>query len=255
MTRGARRAVYGLLVVGLAAGAYGYSRHRARSRFQAPVFVAAPPGPRAPSTDLLGLRIGSSRRRDAQVALSGWGLACADRSMRALMNELRDKKRAELQRAEANGAADAVTGASILTHRSARDDNPQVRLSCEDTPSEKLRDRARSPSRGRVLLVFDDEDAPLRHVSYQRSHATWNVALADYAATRDALAARFGASRETGAPVNADPPLPKYAEHTAHFRFADFEAKVTVANLGGRGYSVAESAEVPWPIRADAPGQ
>jgi hypothetical protein len=206
---------------------------------------------------------------------AGWGVSCADRSVRTLMNELRDKKRAQIEEAKAHGTPDAVTGASILTRRTARDDNPQIRFSCEEAASSRLADRARVPlSSGRLLYVFDDERSPIRHVSYQRNHPAWDAALADFIATRDALAARLGKPTEsetgTGAARTADgtgaagaadgtagsdAPVPKYGRRVAEFRFSDLVATVSVANLGGRGYSVGEALEVPLPIRADAPAR
>jgi hypothetical protein len=261
-----------LLIVGvvIASGTLGagYFRHKARaaSRFQAQVFVDAPPGPRAPSTELLGVRVGRSHLTEVSALTAAWGVSCADRSVRTLMTELRDKKRAQVEDAKARGTPDAVTGASILTRRTARDDNPQVRFSCEGAASSRLADRARvPPSSGRLLFVFDDERAPLRHVSYQRTHSAWDAALADFIATRDALAARLGkpvetetgtgASRTADGAGASDAPVPKYGRRVAEFRFSDLVATASVANLGGRGYSVGETLEVPLPVRADAPAR
>jgi hypothetical protein len=246
------------LVVGVLGA--GYWRHRVRagaSHYAPPVLVDPPPGPRAPSAELLGARVGTSHVADVQAFTRAWGVACADRSVRTLMSELRDKKRAEVEEAKRRGTPDAVTGASILTRRTARDENPQVRLSCEDVSSSRLADRARVPSTGRLLYVFDDERAPLRHVSYQRNHAEWEPALADFASTREALSGRFGSPHEseTGTATKGptSEPLPKYARRVAEFRFSDLVATVTVANLGGRGFVVGEALEVPLPIRSDAP--
>jgi hypothetical protein len=245
------------LVVGLLGARYW--RHRVRaagSRYAPPILVDPPPGPRAPSTDLLGAHVGTSHVADVQGFTRAWGVVCEDRSVRVLMGELRDKKRAEMEEAKRRGAPDTVTGASILTRRTARDDNPQVRLSCDDVSSSRLADRARVPSSGRLLYVFDDERAPLRHVSYQRNHADWDTALSDFTTTRDALSGRLGSPREseTGTATKAptSEPLPKYARRIAEFRFSDLVATVTVANLGGRGFAVGEALEVPLPIRADA---
>ncbi|HEX7671679.1 MAG TPA: hypothetical protein VF395_18930 [Polyangiaceae bacterium] len=255
-----------LVLATLGAGYHRYQGARAASRYQAPVFVDAPAGPRAPSAELLGVRVGTSRLGDVKALTTAWGVSCADRSVRTLMNELRDKKRAQIEEAKAHGTPDAVTGASILTRHTARDDNPQIRFSCEEAQSARLVDRARMPpSNGRLLYVFDDERSPLRHVSYQRNHPAWDAALADFIATRDALAARLGkvqesetgtgASRVSDGPGTSDAPVPKYGRRLAEFRFSDLVATVSVANLGGRGYSVGETLEVPLPIRADAPAR
>jgi hypothetical protein len=253
--------------VAVAIGTLGlvYFHHRARaaSRYEPLVFVDPPPGPRAPSAELLGARVGTSHFGDVKAFTAAWGVACADRSVRTLMAEIRDKKRVQIQEAKERGTPDAVTGASILTHRTARDDNPQVRLSCEEASSSRLADRARVPSTGRVLYVFDDEHAPLRHASYQRNHPGWETALSDFTTTRDALSARFGKARESqtgtatggasASAASAAEPVPKYGRRVAEFRYSDLVATVTVANLGGRGYSVGETLEVPLPVRVNAP--
>ena len=259
-----RRGLIGAgIALGIGALGAGYWRHRAAaaSRYQAPVFVDPPAGPRAPSAELLGARVGTSRLSDVRAVVARWGITCADRSVRTLMSELRARKRADIADAKRRGTPDAVTGASILTHRTARDDNPQVRLSCEDTSSSRLVDRSRVTSTGRLLYVFDDEQAPLRHVSYERNHPAWDAALADFTTTRDAMAATLGKPRESSfgtSPENSAAEavaLPKYARRVAEFRYSDLVATVTVANLGGRGYSVGEILEVPLPVRADAPAR
>ena len=101
-------------------------------------------------------------------------------------------------------------------------------------------------------------------MSYQRNHPAWEAALSDFTTTRDALAARFGKPTESETATNAsgasdghgaDAPVPKYGRRVAEFRFSDLIATVSVANLGGRGYSVGETLEVPLPVRADAPAR
>jgi hypothetical protein len=150
-----------------------------------------------------------------------------------------------------------VSGASIVSRRTARDDNPQVRLSCEGIRASLLGDRERPASSGRVLFVFDTEGSVVRHASYQRNHAEWRDALADFESARAALASKLGAAPELarGGPAGADETdaLPKYGRRVAEWRFADLAAWITVVNLGRRGFSVSESVEVPLPVRADAP--
>lgn len=263
-TTGRRR--HWFMGVGLAAfatslllvGAYRWKRYAA-ARYVPPVFTEAEPGARAPATEWLGVRVGFARLGSVESTTASWALSCSDRGMRAMMTELREKKRDEVARAEARGEPDAVTGASILTRRTARDDNPQIRWSCIGVPSSALRDRARTPSSGRLLFVFDDERAPLRHVSYQRSHRDWASAVEDFRDTRAALSARYGHPTEKGAAANAelgaDSPLPKYGRREAEWRFSDVVASVSIANLGNYGFSVSEVVEVPWPVRADAPAR
>jgi hypothetical protein len=250
-------AIVAVVAVG-AVAAYGAFRARVReaSHYVAPPLVEPAAGPRAPSSDFAGVRIGVSRLADAKRLAAEWKLACADRSMRTLMTELRDRKRAEVRRAQAQGAADAVSGASILERKTARDENPQVRLSCDDVASNQLRDRPRTASKGRVLFVFDGEGDVVRHASYQRHHGAWEDALADFDDTKAAFTAAYGPGKESGSAAGqSTDALPKYGRRAAEWRFADLVATLTLVNLGGRGYSLSESVEVPYPVRADAPGR
>lgn len=259
-----RRLAPALVVTAVASLALGgYGAHRAKVRaareYVPPVFVDPGPGPRAPSSEWCGVEVGVSHLGDVRSTTSSWSLSCADRGSRALMSELREKKRAEVATAEARGAPDAVTGASILTRRTAHDDNPQIRFDCEDASSDRVRDRVRPASKGRLLFVFDDESAPVRHVSYQRSHGDWASALADFTDAKRALSERFGPARESGTPplseLTVESPLPKYTRREAAVRYSDLVAKVSIVNLGGHGFSVSEIVEVPWPVRADAPAR
>lgn len=245
-----------MLAAALLGGGLWHRRQRAASRYEPPAFTE--PGPRAPSSELLGVRVGVAHLTDVRRKMESWGVACGDRSMRTLMGEIRERKREELRRAEEHGQADAVTGASIVSRRTARDDNPQIRLSCDRVASARLLDRTRAGSEGRALFVFDTDAAPVRHASFERNLTGWAEAWADFASTRAALSARFGAPTDqqtgaSGAPAPEPPePLPKYARRVAEWRFADLTARVSITNLGGRGFSIEEVAEVPWPVRADA---
>jgi hypothetical protein len=242
----------------LLAGGVGFGAYRARvhamSRYVPPVFVEPPPGQRAPKVDFLGVRLGATHLADVEKTMGAWHVACADRGMRVLMKELRDAKRAEVARAEAAGTPDAVTGASIVSHHSARDDNPQVRYACNDVASGALLDRPRAASEGRALFVFDAPDSVVRHASYQRHHAAWADAFADFEETKAAFTGRFGEGREAGNGAHgktASDAVPKYARRTTEWRYTDLVVRVSVVNLGGRGFSLEETVEVPLPVRAD----
>jgi len=228
--RAAAGALFAVLATLLVIGVRRESRARAASRYVPPVFVEPGPGVRAPTTEFLGARVGFATRADVEASARAAGVRCADRGMRTMMNELREKKRDEIRRAEANGHPDTVSGASIVSRRTARDDNPQVRLSCEGVRAERLGDRSRVEGEGRLLYVFDGDSAKLRHVSFQRNLADWERARRDFQEAVDA-------ARE------------------ATFRYPDLTVSVSVMNLGGRGYLVRETAEVPWPVRADAPSR
>ncbi|HVU03021.1 MAG TPA: hypothetical protein VHE30_14775 [Polyangiaceae bacterium] len=255
-----RAASVALLAGAVVAASVGYWRHRARAAAQhwvAPVLVDPAAGARTPSSEILGVRVGATRLVEVQRLTGAKGLSCADRSVRVLMGELRDKKRAEIAAAEAAGKPDAVSGASILTRKTARDENPQVRFSCDGVRSGALGDRARPEGVGRLLYVFDDANGPVRHASYQRNHDDWTAALADYEDARRALTEKLGPPRESSSmpKSGAAPggPLPKYGRRVAEWKFSDVVATVSVGNLGGRGFSVSEALEVPLPLRPDAP--
>jgi hypothetical protein len=249
------------VVLGVAGAGWWHARMHRAAQYVPPVFVDPPPGPRAPSADIFGVRIGASHLADVKRLMTTAGVACEDRSVRTMMGELRAHKREEIRVAEARGKPDTVSGASILTRHTARDDNPQIRFACADVASDELPDRTRAPSTGRVLFVFDTKDAPARHASYERNDAAWETAIADFNDTRAALRARFGApADQSSAAAGASPdasavalPLPKYSRRVAEWRFSDLLVRVSLSNLGGRGFSVSEVMEVPWPVRANAP--
>jgi hypothetical protein len=248
------------LGVGMSLGAVAYRlKKHAAAKYVPPVFTEPGPGPRAPGTDWLGVTVGLSRFESVKATTAAASLSCSDRGMRAMMTELRDKKREEVAKAEALGTPDTVTGASILKRRTARDDNPQIRWNCDDASSSALRDRPRPISSGRLLFVFDDDRAPVRHASYQRNHTDWASAVADFRDALGALSARLGTPAGKGtirpSELAAESPLPKYGRSEAEWRFSDAVASVSVANLGGHGFSVSEAVEVPWPVRADAPAR
>jgi len=246
-----------LAAVALGAVAYRWQK-RTAAKYAPPVFTEPGPGPRAPATEWLGARVGFSRFDSVKSSTASWALTCSDRSMRAMMTELRDKKREEVARAEAHGTPDAVTSASMLKRRTARDDNPQIRWNCGEASSSALRDRPRPPSSGRLLFVFDDDRAPLRHASYQRNHRDWASAVGDFRDALGALSERYGRPVDKGirpGDLTAESPLPKYGRSEAEWRFSDIVASVSVANLGGHGFAVSEVVEVPWPVRADAPSR
>ncbi|MCA9635182.1 MAG: SDR family oxidoreductase, partial [Myxococcales bacterium] len=97
------------------------------------------------------------------------------RAMMAAKREAEAKKRAE-------GGEDAVSSASWMKKKSKREENPQVRFACPTVKAEQVGDRLRPPSQGRLLFVFDSDEHPLRHASYQRSHRSHAAALADFEA-------------------------------------------------------------------------
>jgi hypothetical protein len=217
-----------------------------------PAFTERGEGPRAPVTGFFGFFVGQTRLDEAQATLSRLGLACEDTSIRALMRQHRQQKQRELDERRARGEpTDAVSGASAVGRCSPKESNPQVRLTCEGVPSETLVDRRRPVSRGRLLLVFDSQRHPLRHVSFERTfpdHAA-STAISDLYQARDAMQALLG---ETAAPLDVAA-LAWLKPNQTEWRFSDLRVRVSAIHYGARGIVVSELAEVPWPVRADAP--
>ncbi|HEY0715389.1 MAG TPA: hypothetical protein VGF45_22095, partial [Polyangia bacterium] len=151
-------------------------------------------------------------------------------------------------------SVDSVSGASAVNRRSPKEANPQVRLTCDETPVHALLDRARPPGRGRLLLVWDSPRHPLRHASFERTYATTSMAtaLTDYIATRRALAAVFGPPVSPAAEPEV---LPWLSPVETRWVFGDLHVRVTALNYGPRGIVLSEIVEVPWPVRPDAPAR
>jgi hypothetical protein len=132
-----------------------------------------------------------------------------------------------------------------------------VGFACPMFTSELFTVRERPRSRGRLLYVFDSEELPLRHASYQRSHHNHDAALADY---KDAVAAATaiygdptesrGEIPEPGADGKVDFPQGRSLE--TRWDFSDLTVRVTAIHFG-RKVTVGERIEVPHGVRPDAP--
>jgi len=221
-----------------------------------PAFTEPGSGPRATRFRALGVEVGRSSLADVRAMLAARGLDCPDTSIRALMRQMRADKQRELEELKKKGApTDAVSGASALKRQSPREQNPQVRLSCEGVASETLGDRTRAPSTGRWLFVFDSPEHPLRHVSFERSFpaARSDDALRDASESVQAMTAVFGLpttapkAKDGGAPGA----LPLLAPVQHEWSWSDLRVAVTALNYGPRGTNVGEIMEVPWPVRSD----
>ncbi|HEY0710355.1 MAG TPA: hypothetical protein VGG33_26335 [Polyangia bacterium] len=247
--------VLGLLVLVVGAFAY-HGRRRANARLDVdilPAFSEPAAGPRAPNTHAFGFAIGGETLAAAETRLRAAGLACVDRSIRALMKGAREEKQREIEAAKARGeSVDSVSGASTAYRRSPKEANPQVRLTCDAVPAHALLDRPRPPTQGRLILVWDSKQHPLRHASFERSYATTSMAaaLTDYITTRRALVDLFGPPVQNAAEPDA---LPWLAPVETRWVFADIQVRVTALNYGPRGIVLSEIVEVPWPVRPDAP--
>lgn len=222
-----------------------------------PTFQDPGPGPRAPTTTAFGVLVGAEKFPEIEAKVKALGLACDQTSIRAQMDARREKEKARIADAKARGE-DAVTSASWVNKRSKAEANPQIRFSCSTVASTQLTDRARPPSSGRLLFVFDDVELPLRHVSYHRSNADQTAAVRDFQDTVAALTAIYGAP--TTAPTGRLPApgkdgrveLPPVFQDTSEWRYPDFVARVEITRFGNV-VMVDERAEVPSGVRPDAP--
>jgi transposase InsO family protein len=218
----------------------------------APPSVEPPAGRRAPGSEAFGARVGRSSLAEVQQLLRRMGLDCPDTSARALMARARAVRQREAEERKARGLPpDAVSGASA-GKRSPMERNPQVRLSCEGLSSARLSDRPRAPSEGRLLLVFDNDKLPVRHISYQRTIADVALARTELTAAAAAFEKRFGPP--TRRPTAEQAALPWLVPVEYVWTFADLTVRASALNFGGsRGIMLTELIEVPLPVRADAP--
>ncbi len=260
-----RRVASGLSAVLLVAAVlYGYGRYqRSRPKVLAPLVTELPKfsepdgGARATFGGLYGFEIGRTSLSQARARLSEPGIVCEDSSIRVMVQKLRDAKARELEAAKAKGEVDAVTGASILWRRSPKESNPQIRLSCADTSTDKL-GVAGAPVFGELLLIFDSESLPLRHVSFGRSHRQGEAATRDFDAALARLQAAYGEATVKPKDPAAQPDggaFPWVTNYEYAWNFADLSVKVSALNLGEtRGISLREFVEIRWPVRSDVRG-
>jgi hypothetical protein len=187
-------------------------------------------GRRSPVQQAFGFQVGRTTLAQAKARLSALGIACRD--------------------ASPGGSVDVVSAAS-----KTRSDVVQVRLACEDVSATSIRDRARRPAVGRLLLIFDDATRPLRHVSFDRVRSDAKEALADFEDTLRVLSKIHGTpgGRSQKRAAESSARLGKLAPVWATFGYSDLLAKVSILDMGRRGILVSEIVEVPWPVRADAP--
>jgi hypothetical protein len=199
---------------------------------------------------------------DVNARVAELGIACENTSIRAVMEKVREAKRKEVEDSKAKGDdPDAVTGASIINHKSKREKNPQVRLSCEGVPARKLGVEWLGDGKGRLLLVFDSPNHPLRHVSFSRTHADGAAALVDYAQTAAFFGRTYGATAKEAASkpgrseeaAAGSSELKRFERRSKAWEFSDIAVSVVLVNYSSLGPNITESVEVPWPVRADAP--
>lgn len=256
-----------VLIVGVVSvcGWYGYRGYRAMKRRKAMMADILPnftePNkklPSPPDTRAFGLHLGFTSLTQGHTYLSRHKLVCKDTSIRAMMKAMRLKKLAELKKK----GADAVSGASILTYRSPKERNPQIRLSCAKADVSTLQlSQKRRAVKGRLLLIYDSKDHPLRHVSfaYNARHVD---ALGDLKQMLQSYRARFGVPHQSSGtlPTLTHSVSPhamlfkKYQIIRYTWSFSTLRIQLKVMSLG-RWVSVLEEVEIPWPVRPDAPAK
>ncbi len=219
-----------------------------------PEFKAPGDGPKAPVRTGFAVEVGKHTVADVKALTAGWGLDCKNTSMRAMMEQVRERKRQEIADKRAKGESlDGISGASALNKRSKREKNPQVRWTCNKIPANKLKDRNRGAVEGRLLFVFDSESIPLRHVSYRRAHTDVAAAAKDFMDTTAALTRLYGEPSHVtdnapkAGPDGQIPELPKMRPVNVEWTFADLAIKVSALRVGKR-VTLSEAIEVPWPV-------
>jgi hypothetical protein len=215
-------------------GTYGWMRYQ-RTRDLLPEFVDPPAGARGPSIERFGFTVGRASYTSATELLERAHVECQDTSMRAIM---RHSRSARAQAAVASGESPDVIASASWNRPSPRERNPQVRLSCADVEMHALDASYPEGVRGRLLLVFDSESLPLRHVSLRRLHTS------EESARIDAELAMTHYRSQIGAP-------PERIDGTTEgWQWADRSVKIEEQRLG-RLVTVNEAVEIPWPVRAD----
>ncbi len=221
-----------------------------------PEYIEPDDAPRAPVKSAFGFSPGQQSLAEVERWITQRKLICKDTSVRAMMADYRDKKVAEIRKAQAEGNADGASGASWLYRSTKHEKNPQVRLVCEKVRMSIIGDRERDDlGPGRLMFIFDSEDQPLRRIILQRRYADDAHAAARKTFTEAEAAMRAA----LGEPAVARGTLPAEGEEFVRNRsirrewaFADIGAKVSALRLKN-GVTIYEEFGVPSPVRPDAP--
>ena len=251
----------GLAVLGVGGWRIWAMYGGAREELVLPEFEEAGPGPRAPSSEGFGVKVGRTTLEEVQALTEERHLDCEDTSVRALMKKMREQKRKEMEEKKARGEeVDDASGASWLNKKSPKEKNPQVRLSCPETIASSIGDRPRPVANGRLLFVFDADELPLRHVSYRRLQRDQRAAYDDWKSALDAMIAIYGQPTDVVGDASPEPDaegviFAKLKPVKREWNFADVHVKVNALNFGKRGVDILESVEVPLPVRPDAPAR
>jgi hypothetical protein len=242
-----------------------------------PTFTDPPEGPRTPAAKALGFEIGVTTHAQALEFAAKNNLTCRDTSSRAMFvsiyNKYKEKGAAGMHGMHGDmknphGDVKNPHGDAANPHAAPGEDmkktgghahgdytemakNPQIRLSCEPAASTAFADRERPAAEGRLLLIFDSEQHPLRLVSFSRQHKDSAVATTDFEAALKAAEAVYGKPTESEGEVPKGG-LQGFASVRRAWKFADFTVVITGNALGASGIQVDERFDVPTPVRVDA---
>ncbi len=228
-----------------------------RSRDKLPEFRAPDLTHRAPTGEnaLYGINVGVDSRASIGEWLSRQHISCRDTSMRALMVAKRDQIAGDMARAKSRGEdPDIVSGASMLNYRSKSEQNPQLRLSCEGVAGAALPGTSAPTGMGRLLIILDSVEHPVRHVSYAYHLADNDQVLAAWNQSVQKMMRRLGSPTSVVAsdPLSGDDFQPGRL-FKREWLFGDLRAEVTALRIGRRPVGLRETIEVPWPVQSDAP--
>ena len=202
----------------------------------------------------LGFIPGIDTLESVQTQTRALGLQCKDASPKTAY--------AAAQGAQKKAATqwDAALGASAKWHKkTARTDqkvSPQVRWSCTKVPSSALKGvRGRPYFTGRWLFVFDDDTAPLRHVSYRRSHHDMALAQDDLRATVQAWRVRFERPQKVSTLPERGTPFPRMKPMLFEWQNSQRKATLSALSITGQRVDILEAIELPQSVSTAPPNR
>jgi hypothetical protein len=107
---------------------------------------------------------------------------------------------------------------------------------------------------GRLLIILDSVEHPVRHVSYAYHLADNDQVLAAWNQSVQKMMLRLGrpTSEISSDPLSGDDFRPGRL-FKREWLFGDLRAEVTALRIGRRPVGLRETIEVPWPVQSDAP--
>ena len=192
----------------------------------------------------LGFEVGVTRLDEVRAHTQAMGLKCKDASPSAVYAAARKGH------AKASAKWDAKTSASPKWNSSPKTTkkrmmSPQFRWSCSNVPSSALPDiRNRPHYTGRWLFVFDDDKAPLRHVSFRRSHFDLELARADIRATAADWKIRYERPKRVATIPPVGIPFPRMKPLRFEWDNGQRRAKLSALSITGTRVDILEAIEL-----------